>query len=291
MFKKAIITYKRSVFEKYVLDEKDPNIKKLMKADHITASDLEQNHKDHLKVIDEVVDILKELKIKYRIRKRNEIKMLQDGDLIITIGGDGTLLRTAQHIQEQHVLGINSVPTKSVGALCSLKAEEIKEYLPKVFSGDFKVQKMHRIQTRVNGKVLTDEPINDILYTNTIAAATSRYWIEKGAKKEEHKSSGIWISTASGSTAAICAAGGVEQKLNDHKLQYVVREPYQGIYHPYKLTKGFLKKGESLKITNKMVEARLYLDGPTIFHNLNYGDEIEFTLSENHLKKIIFDKG
>ncbi len=42
-------------------------------------------------------------------------------DLIITIGGDGTFLRTASHIYNTNtpILGITSDPTRSVGALCS----------------------------------------------------------------------------------------------------------------------------------------------------------------------------
>lgn len=38
-------------------------------------------------------------------------------------------------------------------------------------------------------------------------------------------SSGIWISTATGSTAAMAAAGGVPMDLNSSKLQYMVSQP------------------------------------------------------------------
>jgi len=90
-----------------------------------------------------------------------------------------------------------------------------------------------------------------------------------------------------GSTAAIHAAGGMPQPSHDNRLQFLTREPYQGIYHPYIITKGFIENGDKLVITSKMIKSRIYLDGPTKFYALEYGDKITMSLSKKYLK-IIF---
>ena len=207
--------------------------------------------------------------------------------MIVTIGGDGTVLRAAQYVKNQLILGINSVPDVSVGALCSIKINEIEEKIAQIAQGKIKVKNLSRIKLQINNKALSFEPINDILFTNISPAGTSRYLIAVNQKKEEHKSSGLWVSTPSGSTAAIFAAGGQKQKPTDKRIQYLVREPYEGIYNPYSLTKGFIAKGKKLTITSKMIQSKIYLDGPTTHFPIYYGDKITFSLSKNILKMVI----
>lgn len=142
------------------------------------------------------------------------------------------------------------------------------------------------MQIKINNKSLPIEPINDILYTNTSPAATSRYFISLGRIKEEHKSSGIWIATPVGSTAAVNAAGGLKQHLLDSRLQYLTREPYQGTFNPYRLTRGFIKSNEELRLTSKMTKSRIYLDGPTKYFTLNFGDQVNISVSKNFLNLV-----
>ena len=214
---------------------------------------------------------------------------LRGHDLVITVGGDGTFLRTASHLKtNQLILGINSVPEVSTGALCAIKINEFSQIVPQLMNGDYKIFKMPRIAIHINGKKLPIEAINDVLFTNGSPAATSRYIISFKRKCEEHKSSGIWISTASGSTAAIHAAGGTIQKKNDDRLQLLVREPYQGIYNPYKITRLFLKKNEKVSLISKMIKSSIYLDGPTTHCQILYGDHITFSRSTRNVHTIKF---
>lgn len=284
--KNAYIVYKKSVYQKFILDEKNQHLKKLMSDQHPTVKNLLSTHKQHLRAIQKVEQALKKHGIKYKISGRNNLQSLKGYDLIITIGGDGTVLRASQYITHQMILGINSVPKVSVGALCSIQIQDIKEKFEQLADGDFKIKKLQRIRIKVNNTRIPYEPINDVLFTNISPAGTSRYLIATNGKKEEHKSSGLWVSTPIGSTAAILAAGGKKQTLNQNNLQFFTREPYQGIYNPYSLTKGFVPKGKKLTITSKMIKSRLYLDGPTTFRTLEYGDKVSFEISPEVVKMV-----
>ena len=64
------------------------------------------------------------------------------------------------------------------------------------------------VRLDIDEVVETAPILNDILFANLYPAAVTRYKIKYNGRQEVHKSSGVWISTATGSTAAISAAGG-----------------------------------------------------------------------------------
>lgn len=281
------VAYKRTVYEKYVEKEKTSELKRLIRKKHFSIRSILEAHQTHTAAVRKVIQVLENLGIAHGISERHEIKSLNRYDLILTVGGDGTFLRSAHWVKNQLIMGINSSPSLSVGALCSITIDDFEKKLTQILAGQFKARAVTRIQIRVNGKILPVEAINDVLFTNNSPAGTSRYYIHYKGKNEEHKSSGIWIASASGSTAVISALGGVKMQPTEKRFQFVVREPYQGIYHPYHIKRGLVPQGQKLKITSKMIRSRLYVDGPTTFFNLHYGDEVEFTLSKNYLNVVV----
>mmetsp|Transcript_41100 Transcript_41100/g.39620 ORF Transcript_41100/g.39620 Transcript_41100/m.39620 type:complete len:87 (+) Transcript_41100:118-378(+) len=62
---------------------------------------------------------------------------INDKDLLITLGGDGTYLRCASVIQTREIpiLGINTDPGRSIGHLCnaSIHNEEKTEQIDRIF--------------------------------------------------------------------------------------------------------------------------------------------------------------
>ena len=285
--RRVYLVYKRSVYQKFVLDEKDPGAKRFLRDKNNLIHSMKKIHAAHYKFIREIEAYVHKLGVEYKTGFRHDENDFKDFDLIITVGGDGTFLRTAHHLQDQLIMGVNSLTRVSVGALCSITHKNYKARLKKIFSGEYKTRALPLIKIRINGKPVRFEALNDVLVTNYSPAATSRYILQIDGIREEHKSSGVWIATATGSTAAINAAGGLKMNREDLRLQFMTREPYQGIYNPYRLTRGFIKKGKSLKIINKMFNARLFIDGPTTSYKLNIGDKITFELSKRALKVVV----
>lgn len=94
-------------------------------------------------------------------------------------------------------------------------------------------------------------------------------------------SSGMWISTATGSTAAMKAAGGHVMDLDSAELQYLIREHMiertdgsDQSELPDDLNNGMIGMGEKLHVRWNSQRGKVYIDGSHLSHNLELGDEI-----------------
>ena len=141
-----------------------------------------------------------------------------------------------------------------------------------------------RMQVSLNGEVLSARVLNDALFCHQSPAATSRYIVEHLGISEEQKSSGMWIGTAAGSTAAQRSAGGKVLALTSRSLQLVVREPYTSDGERYELQRVVIKKGQSLRVRSKSPRMRLYVDGPDRTYRVDLGDALDFSAPPEPLR-------
>jgi len=65
-----------------------------------------------------------------------------------------------------------------------------------------------RMRVERDGEVLHRRVLNDALFCHRSPAATTRYIISHEGREEHHKSSGVWVGPAAGSTAAVPARRG-----------------------------------------------------------------------------------
>ena len=207
----------------------------------------------------------------------------QDTQYVLTLGGDGTLLSASHRVQTNNItlIGIRSSGT-SVGYLCAGGADRLTEIIGKLKSGDLGVKEASRLRVQIlpndgSPPKLSVPALNDFLYSNANPAATTRYRISLGERVEEHKSSGLWVSTALGSTAGIYAAGGVVMPRLDRNFQYVVRELYRAPGRNFYLVNGFFDPDEkALTIENRCEQAIIAADGNHGVMNIEWGDRIIF---------------
>lgn len=90
-------------------------------------------------------------------------------------------------------------------------------------------------------------------------------------------SSGMWVSTSTGSTAAMAASGGQPMDFSSPDIQYMIREHMiensnEVIGHD--VDNGFIKSGEEMHLRWNSQMGRIYIDGSHLTHNLELGDEI-----------------
>ena len=76
----------------------------------------------------------------------------------------------------------------------------------------------------LDGVMLPEAALNDVLIAHQHPAATSRYLVRLGRISETHRSSGLWVSTPAGSTAGIRSSGGAVLPLRSRRLQFRARE-------------------------------------------------------------------
>lgn len=132
-------------------------------------------------------------------------------DLIIVLGGDGTLISVARHVgpHMKPILGIN---LGSLGFLTEITQEETFTTLERVLRGDFKVSSRMMLDAVVmrGGReiaryvVLNDAVINKGALARIIDMQTS----VDGAYLTTFKADGLIVATPTGSTAYNLAAGG-----------------------------------------------------------------------------------
>lgn len=225
-------------------------------------------HEEHERSVKLVLEVLKGFP--HEVIPTLSEAALQDYDLILTIGGDGTLLQAARHVATQPVLAVNSAPNHSIGYFCSCTASDLASVLTKWASGVIDSSYVTRMSVSVGSKVVTNRALNDVLYCHSNPSLTTRYKISsKGQPWEDQVSSGIWFSTAMGSTAAIRSAGGFTMEHTSANIQWKVREPYQPKGRQYNQAHGFIRPQQEIRIENRIkgyhVEgAKLYVDGGVI---------------------------
>ncbi|MBS3172546.1 NAD(+)/NADH kinase [Candidatus Woesearchaeota archaeon] len=211
-------------------------------------------------------------------------KYFENIDLIITVGGDGTFIRAASFVKEIPIIGINSESEHSEGALLSLDEHDIK-FLGEILDDKHKIKKIPRIKVKINGKELSNLALNEIYFGSLNQFHTSKYSINFNGLKEEQRSSGVLVATASGSTAWYKSARGRPFKGN--KLRFIIREPYFGnrIFNP-KLLKGEIKNGGKIIFVSKRHSGGIIALDSNYKYKLEKDDTVEVEMSEYPLKVI-----
>ena len=193
-------------------------------------------------------------------------------DLIVSVGGDGTFFMAAHRAHGTPIFGINSHPGGSLGLFTAADRASFRPKLKAALDGRLTPVRLNRMTLEINGRPHPDLALNDILIAHRIPASLSRLAVSvDGAAEEIQRSSGIWISTAAGSTAAIRAAGGHRMPVASKRLQYLVREPYDWPTR-VRRRRGYAKTGMDLRIL--MSEASLWIDGVRTRVDLKIGDRV-----------------
>lgn len=258
----VVVVYKKSQLQ-LALEKRNSRIKRLLKRGDASVLAMQAAHDAHKATLVEVERALKASKTVFRRVYRARLKPAMSlGKLVISVGGDGTLLDTSHKVGASPVLGVNSDTTHSVGFLCAAHRGTFATQLDAILGARWLPTAVRRLQGMVDDEALPFPVLNDVLVAHKNAAATSRYLIEHAGVVEDHRSSGVWISTAAGSTAAMAAAGGEVMALDDDRCQARVREPFVADGPRLRLASLFLEPPDHVVIVSKMREGRVFLDGP-----------------------------
>lgn len=134
----------------------------------------------------------------------------QDSDLLITFGGDGTLLSVARHAPDHvPILGVNM---GTLGFLTEIRLEEFPHVLERVLAGDYVAESRVAFDVVVQGpsangrtyRVLNDAAINKAALARIIEMRVT----VKGLFVSRFRADGLIVATPTGSTAYNLSAGG-----------------------------------------------------------------------------------
>ena len=146
-------------------------------------------------------------KIRVDIRAREQVRRADfiGRDLVIVLGGDGTLTSISHNIDSNTpVMGVNSHPRSddpngSVGFYMDSNIETFSKDLEAALSGNAIVNRLPRLQATIEttsgNKIRSDPAMNDLLVANTHQYAPSKYNLRRGDIDIKQQSSGLLFST------------------------------------------------------------------------------------------------
>jgi len=141
-------------------------------------------------------------------------------DLVLVVGGDGTVMRTAQNVAETPILGVK---VGALGFLCETTPEMARDALEKVLSGRYYLEHKTKLKVKYKDVVLPDV-LNEVLVTTSKPSKIlSLLVLKDGALLHRGKADGVIISTTTGSTAYALSAGGpiIDQQLDVMEVVFI----------------------------------------------------------------------
>lgn len=272
---RVLVATKETRLDTY--QDKDGAMERLKDLHEDSLARLHNSHQEHVESLAQVEAELSRRGWDYEVQIHTQVLSVQGYDLVLTVGGDGTVLNLSHYISDgTPLIGVNSSPSYSVGYFCACDARDLERTLDGVLAQRVELFSLCRLSVSINGVSCGLPALNDILITDANPAATSRYVLQVGDNLEERqRSSGVWISTPAGSTAAIRSAGGSVLPLRSRLTQYLVREPYLPKDKRYHHLSGVQELSHSIALISMMDQGRVFLDGPYHWWNLGVGDKVE----------------
>ncbi len=203
-----------------------------------------------------------------------------DVDVMITIGGDGTILRALQHT-DALIIGINA---GGIGFLAEIDLPDIEEGIARLRSGRYNVQKRFKLRSKYDGKFM-DEAVNEaVLHTDSVAKIRHfRIYID-GVMATEVRADGIIVSTPTGST---CYAMSLGAPMIDPNVKAMVIVPMAA----FKFASRPIIVPSSAKIKVEQILDKgcmLVIDGQKE-NPIPGNSSVEFTMSSTYARFIMFD--
>jgi len=209
----------------------------------------------------------------------------QQADLLIVLGGDGTLLGVARsaHPYDVPILAVN---LGSLGFLTEVSLDQFYPVLENVLAGKFAVERRMLLNACIwrNGKKVEDHNVlNDVVINKGVVARVINLQVlVNGQYMTSYRADGLIIATPTGSTAYSLSAGGPIIHPSMHTL---VLSPIC----PFTLTnRSILIPDHSIiqvKLVAEYEDARITLDGQEGY-DMKAKDILEIQKTKTTLKLI-----
>jgi len=139
-------------------------------------------------------------------------KLNDSFDLLISIGGDGTILRAITYVRDLNIpiVGIN---TGRLGFLATIQIDEIESALSEIFKGEYKISERSLLSVETSPKNDNITPINFALNEVALSRKNTTSMITvntqlNGEYLTSYWADGLILSTPTGSTGYSLSCGG-----------------------------------------------------------------------------------
>ncbi len=233
-----------------------------------------------------VEKLIKKIKKKIENKKRKILVGIEPEkfinkkiDLVITIGGDGTLLKAVHFLPDPLYLGIHM---GRVGFLCEVNKNEIDKAINRILEEKFDVYERDTITISFEEKNFW--AINDILVRNEPAGRVMEFDLIISKIKFHYIADGILFSTPTGSTAYNLALNGTILHHNLKGFCINIIAPFNVNARPFIIPEG---EKVILIAKGKTHIAKVWIDGQREIE-LPLNIKAEISLNKKRIKFISF---
>ncbi len=243
------------------------------------------------------------LRIRNQTIDKRELSTFQFGnnDLVVVVGDDGLLVNVAKYIGKQPVISVNPDEQRFDGVLASCNVQNFPQTLKQVLEDKMEIQYLTMAEARLDDGQ-TIRALND-LFVGRRTHVSAKYELSYKDARERQSSSGIIVSTGTGSTgwmtsvmvgARVIANGEVMrtetvpfQRDADYLL-FAVREPFPSKVTGTSQVYGKVTRGNPLTIRSDMpADGVIFGDGvESDYLEFNSGRTATIQPSENKVSLV-----
>lgn len=221
----VLVVHKKSVYENYKKGG-DAELQKFLDSGSADAFHMKESHRIQLNSLNDVISQTRAEKIPSKCIYRADLaelgmEKINNFSLIVCVGGDGTLLEVSHYVKDVPILGVNSDPEGSSGFFSACDASGFCEILRNI--ENYPRTAVSRLEMTLDGKVLPELVLNDMLIAHPNPCATTRYTITINNYSEKYKNSGLLVCAPAGSTAWMYNEGGEVMPFESKVMQYLLR--------------------------------------------------------------------
>jgi len=196
-------------------------------------------------------------------------------DLLVTIGGDGTVLKAAKEMRKPKT-PILAVNMGRRGYLTEVEPSQFEAAFTKWEKGDYELEEQWKLSV-LHANRLIGEALNEALLLPTLPAKMLNLNLTlRGKRVFQARADGIIVSTPTGSTAHSFSAGGPVLETSMDSVSLTLIAPLQ----PVKSIVVPVKAGVQLRVAEPGPSANLVIDG-RLEREIRIGQSLSFRKSGN----------
>ena len=294
--REVLIVVKETKYGRAV-DSSDKRMLALIGDEDPSTRDDMREHREHTKCLRRVKRYFASRAIATTVVSVRDLPKRITQQLVVSVGGDGTFLTAASRCIDAPIIGIRSTGL-SLGHFALVNTETFAGVIDEILAGKRLPHSLMRLSVKLRSvviegghvrhreRVIRRPVLNDVLVTNN-KCATARYILNVDGTEERQDSSGLWIGTPSGSTAALRSSGGKPLKIEARSIEYVVRELQVRPGVSPKLFRGVIDGAKELSVVSRMPKGKLYLDGEFNEFPFRTGDCVTISRHRHELRAFI----
>ncbi|MDW8289264.1 MAG: NAD(+)/NADH kinase [Armatimonadota bacterium] len=218
----------------------------------------------------------------------NDDEALRQSDLLLAVGGDGTILR-ASHLAAPRGIPILGVHLGRFGFIAQIRPQELHTAITRVQAGDYVIEKrlmVRAVAYRCGESICEALALNDVVVTKgAVARMITLQTFVNDTFLATYSADGVVVATPTGSTAYSLSAGGA---IVDPACEVLLLTPICA--HTLSARPLVLPADKQVKVVVTADDGDFHLQadgGETV--RLQSGDEVRVSRAEERTHLVVFD--